>query len=108
MRPKRRCPMPMRWRALAEVATPLPKPMPDADEMACHRVGGGAVVEADARVRARAVDTPGQDIRTLELREEREELGLVVEPDEHQRVDAALEKLLRQPHLGFEVVVVRG
>jgi hypothetical protein len=81
--------------------------MPERDEMLRQRARRRAVVEADAGVPVHPVDTPGQHVRPRELVEEREELRIVVEADEDDRVDAALEKPRRDPHLGREIVVMR-
>ena len=83
-----RWPSAIRWRVIAKV--------------------GGAVVEADAGMPAHRIDAPGQHVGPPVAVEQPEQRGIVVQADEHERVDAVAHELLGDAHLGVEVVVVLG
>jgi hypothetical protein len=80
----------------------------EVEQIPRHRVGRRPVVETDARVDAGRIDAPGQYIRTAVAIEQRKQRRIVIEPHEHERVDAVLHHLLRDSHLGRQIVVMRG
>ena len=82
--------------------------MAEADQVARHREGGGAVVEADAGMLAHRIDAPGQHVGPAVVLQQREQRRIVVQADEHEGVDAAAQQLLGDAQLGAEVVVVLG
>jgi hypothetical protein len=68
----------------------------------------GLVVEADARVAIHRVDAPGKHVRPSVVVEQREECRIMVEPDEHERIDPVLDQLAGDLHLRLQVVVLLG
>lgn len=80
--------------------------MPLGDEMTCHRIGRGAIVEADAGVPLHGIDAPGQHVGPVVVAQQRKQSSIVVEADEHQRIDAVLYQLLGNAQLGIELVVM--
>ena len=94
--------------ALGDGAQQAETAMAERDQVPGHLEGRSAVVEADARVAPQRVDAPGQHVGPAVALEQGEEGRVVVQADEHERVDAVADQLLGDPHLGLEVVVVLG
>ena len=68
--------------------------MAERDQVARHLEGRRAVVEADARMAPQRVDAPGQHVGPAVALEQREQRRVVVQADEHERIDAVADQLL--------------
>ena len=76
--------------------------------MTRHLERRGPIVEADARMLPHRIDAPRQHVRPSVVLEQGEQRRVVMQADEHQRIDAAAEELLGDAQFGLEVVVVLG
>ena len=76
--------------------TEQPKtPMPEPDQVPCHLKCGGTIVEADAGMLAHGIDAPGQHVGPAVVGEQRKQRGIVMQTNEHDRIDAAPQQLRR-------------
>ena len=94
--------------ALGNGAEQAKAPVPEPDQVPRHRECGGTIVEADAGVLAHGIDAPGQHVGPAVVGEERKQRGIVMQADEHDRIDAAPQQLRRDAQLLLQVVVMLG
>ena len=69
-------------------------PVAEPDQMTRHLEGRRPVVETDARMLAHRIDAPRQHVGPAVVFEQREQRRIVMQADEHERVDAVPDQLL--------------